>query len=61
MYSCKILCGDKFRFELEQADYLGKQKNCKNNGKEDDFSIMPYTDKRNGRGECSHYVGKMRT
>lgn len=23
---CKILCGDKFKFEPEQADYLSKQK-----------------------------------
>lgn len=46
MYSCKILSGDKLKFEPEQGDYLSKKKTCKNNGEEDDFSNMPWKMKR---------------
>lgn len=58
MYSRKILCRDKFKFEPEQADYLSKQKTCKNNGKEDDFSIMPCADKKKWKRRIQLLYGK---
>lgn len=53
MYSCKILSGDKLKFEPEQGDYLSKKKTCKNNGEEDDFSNMPWKRKMEDENSVS--------